>query len=45
MIRRSIALLLLCGPALHAASGPAYTFEVKPLLSDRCFRCHGMDAK
>jgi hypothetical protein len=40
---RPLLLALLPGAAL-AASAPDFTFEVQPLLSDRCFRCHGPDS-
>jgi hypothetical protein len=41
----SLALLFLAAPAF--AADPAtvdYTRDIKPLLSDRCYACHGPDA-
>ncbi len=28
-----------------AATGVSYNFDVRPILSDRCFKCHGPDEK
>lgn len=36
------ALLLFCGRSCLAA-GPDFVSEVRPLLSNRCFKCHGPD--
>jgi hypothetical protein len=42
--------LLIPGSIPHAAAGPApiakldYNFQIRPLLADRCFVCHGPDA-
>ena len=35
------------GPTLHAAASAVvdFNFEVRPLLSDRCFSCHGPDER
>jgi hypothetical protein len=49
MLRTVIALGLFFGlvPVLSAA-GPGhvdFNFQVRPLLSDRCFKCHGPDEK
>ena len=40
-----LAVLLSCGPAVGA--GPAVDFdrEVRPILSEHCYACHGPDAK
>lgn len=49
-----VGLLSSCGPELkdgvaeaYAALPPQvdYNFDVKPILSDRCFACHGPDAQ
>lgn len=33
-----------CGPAAIAAEIPTYNRDVRPILSDRCFACHGPDS-
>ncbi len=44
-----VALAVLAAPGLAPASPPAgkvdYNFQVRPLLADRCFVCHGPDEK
>jgi len=42
-----LVVALLCGaPARGAAVKPVdFNFEIRPLLSDRCFACHGPDEK
>jgi len=42
LVRLAIAFALLGGPAL--AQGVRYNRQVRPILSDNCFRCHGPDA-
>lgn len=41
--------LLACSfaaPAAISAGGvPSYNFDIKPILSDRCYHCHGPDAE
>lgn len=49
VMRRIIAIGLLfwttAAPALAAGGGRVdFNFQVRPLLSDRCFRCHGPDS-
>ena len=35
--------VLLARPALADPTGPSFTADIKPLLSNRCLRCHGPD--
>lgn len=42
---RRLPFLLLPAASLGAADKPvSYAFEVRPILSDKCFACHGPDA-
>jgi len=43
LVIRSLTLLLLSAPVLAAAK-IEYNREVRPILSDKCFKCHGFDA-
>ena len=38
------ALILSLAAVLPAGAGVSYNREVRPLLADRCFACHGFDA-
>src|SRR4051794_23361896 len=40
-----IACLLSCAVALQAADKVDFQREIRPLLADRCFSCHGRDAE
>lgn len=45
-----LATYLSCGRAGKDASAPlpetvSYNFHIRPILSDKCFPCHGPDAK
>jgi hypothetical protein len=42
MIRH--AILLLIAPTLWAAEKVSYNKHIRPILSDKCFTCHGPDA-
>src|SRR3569832_2059372 len=48
---RSIALLAMplvlasFGSDLAADQGPDYNKEIRPILSEYCFQCHGLDEK
>src|SRR5712692_8989955 len=47
MLMRSTTFLALCLFALPLAAAPKIDFnrEIRPLLSDKCFACHGPDEK
>src|SRR5487761_2419127 len=49
MLRTGLALGLFFGLAAPlSAAGPGhvdFNFQVRPLLADRCFKCHGPDEK
>ena len=48
-IRRALLLSLLIGSSARAAEGPApavdFNRDVRPILSGKCFACHGPDDK
>ena len=40
---RSVLVLCLGIPALAAAAAPDFNRDVRPVLAQNCFKCHGMD--
>jgi len=44
-IRNLISLFLVCSAFSALQAKISFNHEVKPILSDRCFHCHGPDSK
>ena len=43
-----LAIMMIATPGIQAASLPDrvdFNYHIKPLLSDRCYACHGPDEK
>ena len=45
LIAFPFGILLIALPALRAADVPDFNREVRPILSNNCFKCHGPDDK
>ena len=44
-MRAGVAVVVwLCVPLLHAAPAVEFNRDIRPILSDRCYTCHGPDA-
>ncbi len=43
LVSRSVLLFLSLGGIALAVDKPDYNFDVRPILSDNCFACHGPD--
>ena len=44
MLRRLLIMLLPVASVATAETPVSYAFQVRPILSDKCFACHGPDA-
>lgn len=42
---RTLCFLLLCSPLMVAADDINFTRDIRPILSGKCFKCHGPDAE
>ena len=44
MLRRFLSVLVPIAPLAASGERVSYAYEVRPILSDKCFACHGPDA-
>ena len=44
MLRRFLSVLVPIAPLPASGERVSYAYEVRPILSDKCFACHGPDA-
>ena len=44
LMRCAVAVAVACSTGSLQAATPSFTRDIKPLLSERCIRCHGPDA-
>lgn len=45
LLKALVLFFLLCAPAINAAGKVDFARDIRPILSDNCFACHGPDEK